>query len=308
MNRIIAFFAIIILLSAGAIYLFTKNGVDSSDDSGKIKVVASFYSLAHFAEQVGGDLASVQLLTPPGTDPHTFEPSPQDVLGVRKADLFIYQGVGFDPWAEKLAESLGDADVMLLRITDNISLSAFAAEGNNGEFDPHIWLDPLRASEVVTVIENLIRELAEPSDLPKIQKNSINYRLKLSKLHQDYVSGLSSCELNTIVVAHDAFGYMADRYGFNIIPVSGLSPQDQPSAKRLGEIAQLISSKDLDYIFFESLTSPKLAQTLAEEVGAKTLVLNPLEGLTKEQIENKEDYLSVMNKNLNNLRIALRCE
>lgn len=308
MNRILAFFVIIALLSAGAIYLLTQNGAESSDDSGKVKIVASFYPLAHFAEQIGGDLVDVQLLTPPGTDPHTFEPSPRDVIGVRSADLFIYQGVGFDPWAEKLAESLQDSKVSLLQISDNISLSTFAKAGEQSEVDPHIWLDPLRASEVVAIIEESLRKFISPSGLPALQKNSSNYRLELSSLHKDFVAGLAACEANDIVVAHDAFGYLAERYGFNIISVSGLSPQDQPSAKRLGEIARLISSKNINYIFFESLTSPKLARTLAEEIGADTLILNPLEGLTKEQIEGKDDYISVMSENLNNLRTALSCE
>jgi len=301
MKKLISLLSLTILLSACA------PASTPSDD--EFTIAASFYPLAEMARNVAGDHAEVITITPAGSDPHEYEPSPKDIAAISESDLFIFNGAGQDPWAEKLELE----NTAIIHMTENFSLlegedhDHEEEEGHHHEFDPHIWLDPTQAAQEVEIIAEKMIEV-DPQNAPIYQANADAYKQELLQLDSEYKETLVSCQKDSIITAHAAFGYMAARYGFNQIAIAGLSPEQEPSARKLAEIADLAEEEDIKYIFFETLTSPRISETLAQEVGAQTLLLDPVEGLTQEQIAAGENYVTVMRSNLKNLAIALECE
>jgi zinc transport system substrate-binding protein len=278
---------------------FAANRLKPDDDASKqVLVVGSFYPLAHFAEKVGGEAVRVVTITPPGAEPHDFEPTPRDIVTVRQSKLFLYNGGGLDPWAEKLESDLSTHGTTVIHMSNAVDLL--------NATDPHFWLDPVIAEkEVAAIAEALIK--IDPTHAQQYADNADQYRSQLKRLDQQYSNSLARCQKRDIITSHAAFGYLAKRYSIDVQTIAGLSPEEEPSARQLADLAHLARDRQIDYIFFETLASPKLAETLAKEVGAKTLVFNPIEGLTKDQLNKGQDYISVMQDNLQNLRTALAC-
>lgn len=289
-----------------------------------VRVAATFYPLAEFARAVGGERVVVTTVVPAGTEPHDYEPSPEDIAGIHRSRLFLMNGAGLDAWAERLVSDLAARDVTSLVMSAQFELRASDADAALAEHafepeatdaapdhgyegaDPHLWLDPVLAEKQVIIIRDMLVVL-DPAGREAYFANAAAYAEKLQALDDDYREGLEDCSKEHIVVAHDAFGYLADRYGFGILPVAGLSPEAEPSLERLAELASLMRSEGLRVVYFETLASPKTAETLAREVGATTLVLDPIEGLTAEQAVRGADYLSLAKANLEALRQGLEC-
>lgn len=259
--------------------------------STKTVVAATFYPLAEFAQKVGGGWADVITIVPPGTEPHDFEPNIQQVAEIYKAGLFIYNGAGLDNWAGKIASDL----------PKNRTIRAV-----EGEADPHTWLDPILAASEAGKISQALEE-TDPAHKADYQKNLRRYQTELEWLDKQFRLTLDNCRRREIITSHQAFFYLAKRYNLKVYSISGISPEEEPSPGKMAEISQLVQNTGIKYIFFETLSSPKIAQTIAQETGAQTLVFNPLEGLTAKQIAAGEDYISVQQMNLNNLKIALEC-
>jgi zinc transport system substrate-binding protein len=251
-------------------------------EAGRRTVVASFYPLAWAAARVGGDTVRVTNLTPAGTEPHDIELTPRDVQRVRSADVVLYLGGGFQPAVERAAEGAKGVAVDLLPA---------------GERDPHIWLDPVRFAGVVRRIG---RVLGRPQAAAALDR-------RLEELDAEYRRGLAHCRRRAIVTSHEAFGHLARRYGLRQIPITGISPEAEPTPRQLEKVVQQVRKAGATTIFFEELLSPRLAQTVARETGARTATLSPLEGLTGEELDAGEDYLTVMRANLTALRAALAC-
>jgi zinc transport system substrate-binding protein len=266
----------------------------SGGPSSKNAVVAAFYPLAWAAEQVGGPGVDVQNLTPPGAEPHDLELTPRDVDRVRSARLVLYLGDGFQPALEKAVEDRDGPSLDLLR---GQRLASAPAGEEELDFDPHVWLDPVRFAAMVEAIG---RELHRPSAAARVVA-------LLRALDRDYHRGLARCRRHEIVTSHAAFGYLARRYGLRQIALTGLSPEAEPSPRGLQRLVHEVEASGATTVFFESLVSPKLAQTVAREAGASTAVLDPIEGLTKDEVSAGDDYPSVMRRNLNTLRDALGC-
>jgi zinc transport system substrate-binding protein len=261
--------------------------------SGKVAVVAGFYPLAEAATKVGGTLVEVQNLTPPGVEPHDLELAPQQIADIQEADVVLYLGGGFAPAIEQAVAGASGVKVDLLK-------------GMPGTSDPHVWLDPVLYRRLVdTVAASLAR--AEPDAASTFRANAAAFDAQLETLDQEFSTGLTGCARTVIVTSHAAFGYLSARYGLTQEPIAGLSPDAEPSAQRLAELADLVERDGVTTIFTEELVSPKVADTLAQEVGVTTAVLNPLEGLTRQEVSAGEDYLSVMRANLKTLRAALGC-
>jgi zinc transport system substrate-binding protein len=292
-------FIIIIAAFFFSIYLY---GI--SEASERLKVAASFYPLAHFAEQVGGERVEVTNITPLSVDPHEYGPTARDMINMQTARIFIFNGSGLDPWADRAGGELKSIGVQILNMTEQFSL---LIEERGVKYDPHIWLDPILAiKEVELVRDTLIR--INPEDEDYYRENSSAYIREILMLHERYAEGLASCENRNIIVSHDAFGYMARRYGFGLYPVSGLSPEEEPSPRKMAAISDLAREKNINYIFTEVLVNPKIAETIAYEIGAKILVLNPVSGLTDNDALAGKDYISLMDDNLVNLRKAMSCK
>jgi len=292
-----------IVLIIAAVVFVAGCGGDEEQTRDEIEVVAAFYPLAYAADRVGGAKIDVRNLTPPGAEPHDVELTARDVERVRRADLVLYLGGGFQPALEDaVADAEGDAvdlldGVRLLRGKDYGEHGEEEENGNDGSVDPHVWLDPLRYAAIV---EKIARELGRPDAGRALVR-------ELRQLDHDFRRGLADCARRDLVTSHAAFAYLAQRYRLRQIAISGLSPESEPTPRDLEEIIEQIEASGARTIFFETLVSPRIAETVARETGANTAVLNPLEGLTEDEVESGADYFSVMRENLAALRTALGC-
>ena len=254
---------------------------------GRTAVVASFYPLAFAASQIGGASVDVENLTPPGAEPHDLEVSPQDVADLRSADLVLLLGRGFQPQLEDAAGS--GSNVLFLLDTPGLSVHA------NG--DPHVWLDPVRYSPIVG---GIAEALGTPAAGRALQE-------RLRQLNVEFRIGLAHCRRHEIVTSHEAFGYLAERYGLEQVAITGLSPEAEPEPGKLQDVVDLVREHGVKTIYFETLVSPRIAETVARETGAKTAVLDPIEGLTTKEASAGAEYFSLMRKNLTALREGLGC-
>lgn len=248
-------------------------------------VVAAFYPLAFAAERIAPG-AELKNLTPPGAEPHDLELTPQDVKDVQAADLVLLMGEGFQPQLESAA---GDGDGVA-RLLDTPGLEL--ASG-----DPHVWLDPVRFRVVADAIAGRLGDRRAAEELDD----------ELAGLDREFESGLAECKRREIVTGHEAFEYLADRYGLKQVAISGISPEAEPTPSDLERAAGTVRDTGATTVFSETLVSPKLSETVARETGAETAVLNPIEGLTPAERDRDADYFSVMRENLAALREALDC-
>ena len=264
-------------------------GSDEGTARGRVSVAAAFYPLAYAAEEIGGNQVEVRNLTPPGAEPHDVELTARDVERVRAADVVLYLGSGFQPSFERAVDGADEKTIDLLE-----GLHLLASEEG---VDPHVWLDPLRYAEQARRIGDALGR----------QKPAARFAERLRKLDADFKRGLARCTRREIVTSHAAFHYLADRYELEQIGLTGVSPEAEPTARDLERIVREVDRSGATTIFFETLVSPRLAETVARETGARTAVLNPLEGLSQEEVDQGEDYFSVMRENLVALRQALGC-
>lgn len=261
----------------------------------RIEVVTAFYPLAEAVQRVGGNNVRVTNLTPPGAEPHDLELTTDQVDEIQDARLVVVMGKGFQPAVEKVASDRDGVTVVVLR-----DVRATRPD------DPHVWLDPVRMRDIVDVVKrSLVR--VDRKHAAAYLRQAEAFDAELAQLDADYQAGLSQCTRRTIVSAHDAFGYLTDRYRLRQVSIAGVSPDAEPNPKRLAELTDLVRRERVTTVFAEELVSPKLAQTLAREAGVTTDVLNPLEGLTDDERADGANYVSVMRSNLAKLRTALNC-
>ncbi len=285
-------FVLLIFATFFLIFISQKSAIENTQ---KTKVTASFYPLYDFAKNVGGDKVEVINITPAGVEPHDFEPTPQDVVKIQKSKLFIYNDINLEKWTDKLLPDLGG---FVVKASDGINIK---------DGDPHIWLDPFLAQIEVKNITQALKT-ADPQNQDYYQANSQNYINKLKSLSSDFENGLKNCQTREFITSHQSFGYLASRYNLEMLPIAGFSPDAEPSPKTLANLANFGKIHNIKYVFFESLVSPKLSQTLAQELNAKTLSLDPIEGITPNRIKSGENYISLQRENLANLRKALNCK
>lgn len=301
-HKLLTLAGLIIVIGLLIFGIYRKNNATTTAST--ISVSTSFYPLYDFTRNVGGSHVSVTNITPAGAEPHDYEPSAQDLVRAQKSDVFVYNGGHMEPWTDKFVKEYSHVTV---KASAGIALHTATLDGESNVKDPHFWLDPVFAQQIVRNIrDGLIK--ADPAHAADYTKNAANYIAKLQALDHDYATGLQKCQLHAIITSHEAFGYVAARYHFAAHAIAGLSPDSEPSAAKMAELTQLARQQNIHYIFFESLVSPRLADTIAQEVGAKTLVFDPLEGLTNEAQKQGQNYLSVQQQNLTALRTALACQ
>jgi zinc transport system substrate-binding protein len=273
-----------IILTLAAVFLLTACGpsVQARPDT----VVASFYPLAFAAEEIAPHVA-VENLTPPGAEPHDLELSPIDAASVRQARLVLLLGRGFQP---QLEDAAGDGD-NVLHLLDTAGLDLLP----NG--DPHVWLDPLRYARIVERIGQTLGA----------EKAASRLVARLQDLDAEYRDGLATCDRREIVTSHEAFAYLAERYGLEQVPITGLSPEAEPQPANLARVVRLVEERGVTTIYYETLVSPRIAETVARETGAHVAVLDPIEGLTPAEIAKGEDYFTRMRANLRALEEGLGC-
>lgn len=262
--------------------------------SGPRKVVASFYPLAYAAQEIGGPAVAVENLTPAGAEPHDLELTPGDVRDVEQADLVLFLGSGFQPALEHAVADREGRSVDLL--AGQQTRRGIGADGRPA-VDPHVWLDPVRYEGMARRIARALGEVSRARSLVA----------RLRALDRVYRNGFARCDRREIVTSHAAFGYLAARYGLRQVPLEGLAPEAEPSPRALERLVDEVRATHATTVFFETLVSPKLARTVAREAGARTAVLDPLEGLTADEQRRGETYFTVMRRNLATLRSALGC-
>lgn len=269
------------------------------------RAVASFYPLAWVTERVAGETWTVDNLTQPGQEPHDLELTIAQTAAMEAAGLIVIEG-GFQPAVDGTADS---SETPVLDAADVVDLlpaggdSVIGQQEGDGELDPHFWLDPLLVADFADAVADELGAV-DPDAAQTYADNARALRTELETLDRDYSDGLASCERATTVVSHDAFGYLT-RYGLSFEPIAGLSPDAEATAADLARLDELITADGVTTVFTERLVSTKMAETLADDLGVSTAVLDPVEGLSDDTAD--EDYLSLMRANLIALQQANGC-
>lgn len=271
---------------------------DSASPSGEsaVTAVASHYPVEFLVSRIGGDAVAVDTLTAPGAEPHDVELTPQQVASLQDSDTVFYIS-GYQPAVD---DAVGGASNTVVDLSDG--LASRVSDEQSGT-DPHIWLDPtLMSAMAVTVADTLTA--ADPDNAATFRANAESLQEELATLDEQWAAGTANCESRTMVVNHEAFGYLADRYGFDQKGISGLSPENEPSAEAIAELTEFVRNNNVSTVYTETLVDPAVAETIAAETGASTAVLDPIEGLAE---GSDGDYLSIMADNLETLRAGQAC-
>ena len=314
MKKIISLLLVIPMLLTIGCSKGSKEKTEVENTEGKIKIYTSIYPLYDFAKKVGGDKVDVTNLVPAGTEPHDWEISTNDIVNLEKANMLIYNGAGIENWTDKVINTLDNKDIVYVKTSEGLDIHKVAEEDshsheedrqNHRSYDPHTWLSIKNAKKEMGNIKNaLVKYDSENADY--YEENYETYAKKFDELDKKYSDTLGSIEDKTIIVAHEAFGYLCEEYDIEQVGIEGLTPDSEPDPARMSQIIKFAKENNVKTIFFEELVSPKVAQTIANEIKAKTAVLNPLEGLTEEQINNDEDYFTIMEQNLEALYESMK--
>ncbi|EHJ51780.1 zinc ABC transporter substrate-binding protein AdcA [Streptococcus macacae] len=298
---------LIVILLASVAFLMRKN--QEVRDKGKLNVVTTFYPMYEFTKNIVGKEGNVSLLIKAGTEVHDFEPSTKDIAKIQEADAFVYDDDSMETWVKSVKKSVNTQKVPFIKATGKMILAPGTKEeegehkdaGHSHDYDPHVWLSPKRA---IKLVDNIRSSLSKkfPKSSKVFQKNAAAYIKKLKALDKEYAAALSQAKQKSFVTQHAAFGYLALDYDLTQVPITGLTAESEPSAKRLAQLSKYVKKYGVKYIYFEENASSAVSKTLAKEADVQTAVLNPLESLSQKQITAGANYFSVMRSNLQALR------
>ena len=292
--------SLLLLLAAG--YLLSP---EASADDGRLRVMATFYPLYYFSEQIGGDRARVEALIPFNSEPHTWEPRPADIVNADKCQVFVYNGADLEPWVGKFLGTLRNRGRMqVVEATAGLPIGKEDSHGLN----PHVWIDPVLAKlQVDNILGGFVR--ADPANAAYYAANAEGLKTRLDTLDKEYREGLANRTRNVIVTTHEGFDYLAARYNFTAEAVLGLSPDQQPSAAKIAELVKVVEEHDLPVVYGEPVYSDRYMETIANEVkrlsgrDVAVLVLDGIHG--KAGPHANMDYFQIQRENLRNLQIGL---
>ncbi|ENH96887.1 Mn/Zn ABC transporter extracellular binding protein [Gracilibacillus halophilus YIM-C55.5] len=317
-KNILGVFALLIL-----IFMMVACGNESTNHNGdgnntqnsneELKIFTTVYPIQYFTERVAGDEASVESILPAGSNPHNYEPTSEEIVKIAESDAFIYNGTGLEPFAKQISDSIQSEDVKITEAAKGIELKDHvhsheegdereheegeSSDHNHGDSDPHVWLDPIRSIDLAENIKDALIEL-RPDQEEAFNKNFEQLKGELENLDQEFHTQIESLPENKIIVSHEAYGYWEQSYGIEQIALSGLSPTNEPSQKEIQNIIDTAETHGLNYVFFEQNVTPKVADVVRKEIDAETLRIHNLSVLTEEDINNDEDYFSLMERNL----------
>ncbi len=278
---------------------------------GRLQVVSSLFPLYDFAKNVGGDRADVSLLLPPGVEPHSFEPRPDDIIKLGKADIFIYTNNYMEPWINDILKGINNPGLVIVNSSKYIKFLKEEDEEEaheHGGMDPHVWLDLTNAAKMVDAIcEGFVKK--DPVHKEFYRQNAESYKAKLLELDKKFSASLSSCKKRIFMSGgHYSFGYFAKRYNLRYVPAYyGFSPDAEPNPKDLIMLSKELKGNGLHYIFYEELVNPAVAKTIAGETGAKLLLLHGAHNISRDELDRNITFLSIMEHNLGNLKEGLEC-
>ena len=315
MKRILIGLTLICCLSATLLACQKKEAQAPEPSHKKLTVVTTLFPVYDFARAVAGDQAEVTLLLPPGVEPHSFEPKPEDMVRISKADLVVYTNQYMEPWAVKLLKTIATKPVVVDASKGITLLKAgpeeeaeHAPEGeHHGWMDPHVWLDFANAQVMVqNIADGLIAK--DPAHKDYYLSNARAYQRQLQQLDADYRAGLANCGKKVFLHGgHYAFGYLAKRYGLSYHSAQAINPDSEPTPAKIAELIREMRSNDLKYVYCEELLSPATAEMIARETGATVLMLNAGHNISKEGYDKKVTFIELMRQNLVNLRLGLQC-
>ncbi len=272
-------------------------GRDSiSSNNTNLKIFASFYPIYDFVKKIGKDRVDVSTIVPANIEPHDFEPTARQIIELQKADVIFINGAGFESWINKIGNPI------VIDLSKDLPI-----ENIGSTPDPHVWLDPnLVKTYSKAIFEKLIS--LDPQNTDYYTNNFNEFNNKLELLNSDINTNLTNCALNDFIAFHDAFGYFAKRYGLTQHSISGSSPEADINPQGIADAIKLAEQLGVNIIFSEDNMEPRLSNTIANEIGGKVMILSPIEMITQEEQTLGKDYFSKMYDNLDNLKIALRCE
>ena len=297
----VALTAVVICL---AILAFT-NAPGQVNTGGKLSVVASFYPMYDFAKNVGGDRVHVMSLIPAGVEPHNFEPTPSDIVALSTARVFILNGVVEDSWAPKLLEGIDNPNLVIADASAGVQLISSQDADEPGK-DPHIWLNPVDAKKQVFNIRDALVK-ADPAGKDYYEANAKAYAAKLDALDAQFRTTMATCKNKDIIITHATLAYFCKEYGCNQVPVEGVNAEGEPTPAVVAAIVKQAKEKGIKVVFVEKLYSPRVAQTIADEIGGKVAVFNTAHGLTLEEQQRGDDYLSQQQENVETIKANLDC-
>ncbi|WP_438312099.1 metal ABC transporter solute-binding protein, Zn/Mn family [Sporosarcina sp. FA9] len=287
-------------------------------DDKKLNVYTTVFPLQYFAERIGGDYVNVKSVYPTGADEHTFDPTQKEMIALADADLFFYIGLGLEGFVENAEKTLKNEHVKMVATSEAITEDMLNEDHDHddnedseehhahddGALDPHVWMSPILSDALAFSIKESLIELI-PEHTTEIEKNFEEVRNDLLDLDRAFINMASNAKTKTFFVSHAAFGYIADTYGLEQVAIAGLNSQSEPSQKQLAALVEYGKKHDIKYVLFEQNVSSKLTDVIRKEIGAKSFMLHNLGVLTVEDVENKEDYFSLMNKNIETLKQVL---
>lgn len=282
-----------------AMLLFRTVQLAPSSSPKKLTIVSTIYPFADLAQKIAKDRADVVTIVPGGVEPHEYEPTPQSIVAIKNSSIFIYNGLpSMEPWIAKVLP-------LIPEVTSINTSSLISTLPDN----PHFWLDPENDKKIADKIRDILVQ-KDPANAVFYSQNTDALKNQLTDIDQMYQAQLSTsnCSLRDIVVAHDAYAYMANKYHFTTHPIAGLSPDTEPDAQTIAQLINLVRQKNIPYILFEELATPKISETIAKETNVKTLMLSPIEGLTAEEMNAGKDMVSMMKDNLATLKLAMQCK
>ena len=304
-----------LLIAVGVLASCGTHTRSSTGDRGdrSLKVAAAFYPIEEVVRSVGGDQVDLVTLVPPGNEAHEFEPTPRQLADLESADVVFYLG-GFQPNLETTIKALPEsvekvdllAGIVMRKIGATLPGTGTDPELITGSNDPHVWLDPANVQVMAADVAQVLATAA-PSRASDFTDAAANYSAALAKLDASFTTGLASCTSTVVVTGHQAFGYLTGAYGLTQVAIAGISPAEEPSAQTLEAVARFAADNAVTTIFFEQNLPDGLSRTVADEIGARTAVLNTLETLSSDQLDEGATYISVMEQNLAALRAGLGC-
>jgi len=304
LKRITSFILLVVILTA-----CNPNNTEKNKDT--LLIYTSIYPLEYIAEEIAGNKAMIESIYPPGVDAHTYEPTSREITQMADGDAFIYIGAGMESFAETMADALENQALQFIEIGTQEELFKSTTQKHDedhehhSDVDPHIWLDPIRMIQMAEIVTSELSEL-KPEHKEYFLENLSTFTEKMTVLDEKFAATLKDKEHKEILVSHAAYGYWELRYDIEQIPISGLSSSDEPSQKELASIATLAKDKDLSYVIFEQTGSNRIATIIQEYIEADALYIHNLEVLTEDDIDQQEDYYSLMEKNLQTLDQATK--
>jgi zinc transport system substrate-binding protein len=307
-------FSLLLLLSTALYGCGNSEKSDETNEKNVVTIYTTIFPLEDFAKKIGGKHVKVKSIYPPNVDAHTYEPSPKTMVKIAGADAFIYTGVGLEGFADAAIETLEKENVKIVKAGEGIELLKHSEESGHqheeehghehGDLDPHVWLDPIYSITLAENIKNALVEL-KPDAKEEFELNFKTLKSELEILDQEFQQTVKNAKQSKILVAHAAYGFWEQRYGIKQISVTGLSPTQEPSQKQLQEIIEIAKKNQIKYVIFEQNVTEKISDIVKSEIHAEALTLHNLESVTAEERKNKEDYFSLMRKNLETLKKAM---